>query len=140
VQTDDAQRAAGNEVQIGDNVIMRKEKKGKLDANFGKEKHTVVGKEGSELVCADENGKAVRRNSTFVKVLSTSSSNAGVMPSSSPYDAGSCRPGELDGHQHTAGAPVGSPVMVTPQRRSRRCGKPPERFGDFVVHALGYYE
>jgi len=67
-------------VQVGDTVLVRKEKKGKLDANFSNEKQEVVAKEGSEVVVRDE-GKCVRRNSTFVKVVpaasleSTSQSN-----------------------------------------------------------------
>ena len=123
----DEKRAAKEpDIQVGDSVLMRKEKKGKLDANYSKETHVVVSKQGSEVTCENQQGKTIRRNSTFVKVVPT----AGV----SETDA--CQPNVPDGSQEAAEAPISLSGVSVPQRRSPRCGRPPDRFGDYVVHAL----
>lgn len=110
------------DIHVGDTVLMKKDKRGKLDGNFGREKQTVVAKQGSEVIVRDENGKTTRRNSTFVKVVPKTSDIGQPVSESMP-----CSPDSQ----------VECPTSSAPQRCSSRLRKPPDRYGDFVVHALG---
>ena len=118
-------KAKDCDISVGDCVLIKKDKRGKLDANFGKDRHIVVGKQGSEVVC-ESNGKIVRRNSTFVKVV----------PNAKASEPGECQSALPGNDRETEGLPLDSAGARTPPRRSQRCIKPPERFGDYVVHAL----
>ncbi|XP_067939624.1 uncharacterized protein [Watersipora subatra] len=127
IYADDCRQAKDSDIEVGDKVIVRKEKKGKLDANYEKESHTVIGKQGSDIVCENSRGKTVRRNSTFVKVLPLGTSAS---------EQKACQPNTSGNSGGSAGIAVGSPGGSMPPRRSSRCVKPPDRYGDYVVHAL----
>jgi hypothetical protein len=61
--------AKASEIEIGDKVLVRTEKKDKLTPNFEKEPYTVLEKNGSEVLIQNENGHQYRRNTSFVKPL-----------------------------------------------------------------------
>ncbi|KAF6023648.1 hypothetical protein EB796_018055 [Bugula neritina] len=107
----DARRGAReSEVEVGDEVLLREEDKGKLSCNFGNDRHVVTSKQGSDIVCENpSNGKVTRRNSTFVKVIPKT-------PSLNKNDS-----------------PVGN---ANTQQRPQRVRKQPDWYGDVVIHAL----
>ena len=119
-------RGVGEEsdIQVGDTVLVRNDKGGKLDANFSREKQTVVDKQGSEIVVANDEGKATRRNSTFFKVIPRE-------PEASQFQNANKESGCQD-------IPADDPIAgKEPLRCSTRERKPPERYGNHAVHALG---
>ena len=68
-------RSKDSEVQKGDAVLLRQENRGKLDTNYGPEKHTVVGLEGSDMVCSGPSGSMIRRNVSCAKKIQASESS-----------------------------------------------------------------
>lgn len=110
-------RLSSKDIEIGDQVLMRKEKGGKLDGNFESNPKTVVAKEGSEIIVRDESGKQTRRNSTFVKVLP---------------DAVQLGPGNQSTLKGANRADCSIPLA--PNHDSTRPRHPPERYGDIRVH------
>lgn len=120
VNADRSRLAREPEVELGDEVFMRREKRGKLDTNFGSEKYTITEKQGSDIVCRDKEGSTVRRNVTFAKVVPKSDSDA---ESSCNQTPGSEAAAEGFGR-------VSSP----PPRRSQRSRKPPDRYGTNAIN------
>ena len=105
-------------------MLVRNNRGDKLDANFSREKQTVVDKQGSEIVVANNEGKATRRNSTCFKVIPRE-------PEASQLQNANKESGCQD-------IPADDPIASKePLRCSTRERKPPERYGNHVVHALG---
>ena len=65
---DRSRKAVENDLKVGDEVLVKNDKKGKLDTNFKEEKFVVAAKAGSQITV--KNGeKEYKRNSTFLKKI-----------------------------------------------------------------------
>ena len=107
-------------IEVGDSVLLKQDKRGKLDGTFSPEPQRVTAKLGSDIICQDNQGKVTRRNVTFAKA---------VPDQSSPVSAGAQSSGVSSGD-----VPEGGPLAQRPQRARNL----PTRYGKYVVHALGH--
>ena len=70
VHADVRVRAKDTDIVVGDNVLLQQTKSKKFDTTFGAKPYTVVGMEGSEIICENEESSSrVRRNISFAKRL-----------------------------------------------------------------------
>jgi len=106
-------------IQRGDMVVMRQEKRGKLDTNFGPEEHRVVDVQGSEIICSSPDGGLTRRNISFAKKLVES-----PKPSVSE-ESGS------NGSFEKGTSPTSDPTQVVVPPRCPRERRKPIRFKDY---------
>ena len=68
-----------SKVEVGDKVVLKNENRSKLDPNFKPERFTVTGLSGSDMVvCAEEDGKVMRRNVSCAKKLQSSGGTVGA--------------------------------------------------------------
>ena len=112
IYADEKRSANESQIQVGESVLVQNREKGKLDPNFGNEKHTVVAREGSEVVVSDKDGRTTRRNETFVKAVPDSNINADQPNADKDIPLGE-----------------GAPTVVSARReRPQRHRKPPDRF------------
>ena len=65
-------------VELVETVLLKNENRSKLDPNFKPERFTVTGLSGSDMVvCAEEDGKVMRRNVSCAKKLQSSGGTVG---------------------------------------------------------------
>ena len=111
----------------GDQVLLRQNRKNKLDTSFEQEPYEVIGKQGSEITIQSPSGTQYRRNVTHVKKYHTES------PVGTPTPE---QPEERIEDQVEGGKALGTPEMPigevpdipgTPTGRPRREHRTPER-------------
>ena len=107
-------------IEVGDSVLLKQDKRGKLDGTFSPEPHRVTAKLGSDIICQDNQGKVTRRNVTFAKAVPDRS-----IPVSADAQSSGVSSGDV---------PEEDPLAQRPQRVRNL----PTRYRKYVVHALGH--
>ncbi|XP_055632915.1 uncharacterized protein K02A2.6-like [Toxorhynchites rutilus septentrionalis] len=64
---DRARGATSSDIQVGDTVLVKQQKKSKVDPTFSSERYTVVAHEGSKMVVASSNGIQYARSVNDLK-------------------------------------------------------------------------
>ena len=105
----------------GDKVLVKQERKNKLSTPFSPEPFDVVTKTGNGVVVESPGGVQLMRNATHVKKYEETSQN--------PEEATPLRDVTDPVEPEVKREKLSSPGMM----RSRRVGKVPERFKDFVM-------
>ncbi len=116
---DHRRKARKSDIQIGDYVLVRQEKKNKLTANFNPEPYKVIKKTGVEITAQRNNGHKITRNvSHFKKIKKPEDTD----DECSDYSEGA--PAQTQArNNHQADRRNDGP------RRSSRNRRPPERYG-----------
>ncbi len=84
--------ATEKNIEVGSQVLVRNDKKGKLVPNFEVDPYTVKAKEGNEIVMESKDGAMKRRNSSFVKPFVQDDTNSEVLINESVPEATPSRP------------------------------------------------
>lgn len=104
-----------DDIMVGDQVLLQQRLTNKLDSTYSDKPHTVVAKQGTDIVCDDGNGGIVRRNVSFAKRYP-------------PHDSAG------EGTGSMGDVPGGSSVGDQFPRRSPRQSCLPQRYGNYRVH------
>jgi len=110
-----------SDIQIGDYVLVKQERKNKLTANFNPEPYKVIKKSGVEITAKRNNGHRITRNvSHFKKIKKPENDTDDECSEYSETTPAENQPRDLD--NHVDGSEAGP-------RRSSRNRRPPERYG-----------
>lgn len=144
----DARRGAKySDTDIGDEVLVRQEKRNKLTTTFSPVPYKVVDKQGNSLLVESPEGVQYSRNSSHVKKYITEGSTTSEVEDSNTPEAKEVIPERSESpasqdteprevyndQQHTNQAPTGPPTGPPCGARPQRTRKFPTRLNDYVV-------
>ena len=137
IYVDGRRNAKESDLQLGDQVLVRQEKKNKLSTNFGEAPHKVVQRDGNSLVVESPSGVRYSRNTTHVKRFMTQQNEASQPQCESPVQMDSSElqvPEIVPPPQPVIQSPpTPNPVIAERTARPQRTQRLPRRFDDYEV-------
>lgn len=136
--TDNKNRAKYSDVSVGDQVLLKQDKKDKFTTTFDKTPHKVISKHGNNVVVQSPSGATYSRNTTFVKRYYTEdpapqSSSKTQITWTEGEEKENTPDTESDTETHTrVSTPKATPPTVRYERPHRQT-KMPQRLTDFVI-------
>ena len=116
-----------NNVKIGDQVLVKQEKQNKLTPTFEERPYVVTSKNGNEVTVARDDGRQLRRNTSFVKKYIQDEEKLGESNGGNSKDT-------HDNSTTEVPAKPKSPRAEVPLSRPSRTRNVPSRFQDFIMN------
>ncbi|CAL1586203.1 unnamed protein product [Knipowitschia caucasica] len=131
---DQRRGAKPSPVQVGDEVLLKQDKVNKFTTTFNHTPHTVVSKNGNNVVVESPSGAQYSRNTTHVKVYTPAEQTTSPGESEAPKEREThAEPSVRSTPETLTQGSSPSRPLTTPTERPRREIKQPERFTDFIM-------
>ncbi|CAL9684591.1 unnamed protein product [Knipowitschia caucasica] len=131
---DQRRGAKPSPVQVGDEILLKQDKVNKFTTTFNHTPHTVVSKNGNNVVVESPSGAQYSRNTTHVKVYTPAEQTTSPGESEAPKEREThAEPSVRSTPETLTQGSSPSRPLTTPTERPRREIKQPERFTDFIM-------